>query len=75
MHACRGLRSCSPRTSKRGLRVSLGQLIRTSLEAGLREPTPVRDEDPLFADDAVFEGRAPRDLARNHDRHLYGDPT
>jgi hypothetical protein len=29
--------------------------------------------DPLFADRAVYKGRAPGNLAAEHDAHLYGD--
>jgi hypothetical protein len=53
--------------------ISLGELIRTSLSHVLsmeREDSRLRD--PLFADDAVFTGPAPADLAANHDEHLYG---
>ncbi len=58
--------------------VSLGDLIRRALEAWLRSPRDsptAADEDPLFADDAVWTGDVPIDLARDHDRHLYGDET
>ncbi|MEE8277601.1 MAG: CopG family transcriptional regulator [Thermoanaerobaculia bacterium] len=58
------------RASQEG--VSLGELIRRSLaQTLLQEPAAVSD-DPLFADDAVFRGEAPADLAAEHDRHLYG---
>jgi hypothetical protein len=29
--------------------------------------------DPFLADRKVFRGRTPKDLAANHDRHLYGE--
>ena len=52
--------------------VSLGRLIRDSLEERIsRDAGP--KEDPFFADAFVFRGRSPKDLARNHDRHLYGE--
>jgi hypothetical protein len=54
-------------------KVSLGHLIRTSLRESLSRPTPGTQRDPLWEDDAVFRGRAPRDLARNHDRYLEED--
>lgn len=31
------------------------------------------ENDPLFSDNAVFDGDAPQDLARNHDTYLYGE--
>ena len=58
------------RARERG--VSLGELIRESLDASLPGTGPARSEDPLFADAAVYSGRAPRNLAAAHDEHLYG---
>ncbi|MFW5920840.1 MAG: CopG family transcriptional regulator [Polyangiales bacterium] len=58
------------RARERG--TSLGGLIREALEAALSGPD---DDDPLFADDEVFDGDAPRDLASAHDHYLYGDGT
>lgn len=55
-----------------GLGVSLGEFIRRSLEAATRQRASKRQTDPLVADTAVFRGDAPRDLARHHDRYLYG---
>jgi predicted DNA-binding protein len=56
--------------------MSLGGFIRESVERAL-EPTdgePAADTtDPLFADDAVFSGETPSDLAESHDDYLYGD--
>ena len=56
--------------------MSLGGFIRESVERAL-EPTdgePSSDTtDPLFADDAVFRGQTPADLAESHDDYLYGD--
>jgi hypothetical protein len=56
------------------LGISVGELIRQSLAAIIYRPTDRAREDPLFADQAVFGGQAPRDLAKHHDRHLYGEP-
>ncbi len=50
--------------------VSLGELIRNSLEASLPGSSNDPGKDPLF-EDAVFEGPTPRDLARRHDDYLY----
>ena len=58
------------------LGISVGELIRQSLAAMIvYRPTDRATEDPFFADQAIFHGRAPRDLAKHHDRHLYGEPT
>lgn len=55
--------------SSRGL--SLGQLVRSCLEAGLNARfSPAAD--PLFTDRAVSSRDGPRDLAARHDDHLYG---
>ena len=59
------------RARERG--VSLGELIRESLDSALPTAAPVRADDPLFTDAAVFVGKAPRDLAAAHDRYLYGE--
>lgn len=52
--------------------VSLGELIRDSLDRLLRPSEHSAGDDPLFSDDAVFTGESPEDLAAEHDRHLYG---
>jgi hypothetical protein len=51
-------------------KVSLGHLIRTSLRESLDHPAPDGRRDPLWDDETVVTRRAPRDLARNHDRYL-----
>ncbi len=58
----------------RELGVSLGELIRQSLDAQLARNRTPTEEDALFADRAVFTGEAPSNLSQNHDRYLYGDP-
>lgn len=50
--------------------VSLGSLIRSSLEAMLGVGVAT---DPLFADSVVYEGESPADLSANHDDYLYGE--
>ena len=56
------------------MRVSLGQYIREALKKSLdMEKRRETDEDPLFLDNAVFDGTTPEDLASNHDGYLYGD--
>lgn len=54
------------------LGMSRGQFIRESLSLRLNGGEHSA-EGPFFADDAIFEGDAGNDLARNHDRYLYGD--
>lgn len=53
--------------------ISVGELIRRLLVESFRDRGLVAEEDPLFADAAVFAGEAPSDLAAEHDRHLYED--
>lgn len=59
------------RARERG--VSLGELIRESLDSALPTSAPARVHDSLFTDSAVFAGKAPKDLAAAHDRYLYGE--
>jgi len=54
-------------------RISLGHLIRSSLQTAIEQRDEAPERDPLWADDEVFRGRTPRDLARHHDRHLESD--
>jgi hypothetical protein len=56
------------RAKQRG--ISLGELIRDSLDAAL--PGVSYDQDPLF-EDIIFDGPAPRDLSAKHDKYLYGE--
>jgi hypothetical protein len=51
--------------------VSFGVVVRESLDAALPALEWIGGDDPLFADGAVWRGRAPRALAREHDRFLY----
>ena len=59
------------RARERG--VSLGELIRESLDAAVPAYSPARAADPLFTDSAVFAGKAPKDISASHDRYLYGE--
>jgi hypothetical protein len=52
--------------------ISFGELLRRSLEAAVQTPD-THYEDPVFTDDAVFEGPAPADVSAEHDGYLYGD--
>ena len=52
--------------------VSLGELVRDALFKVISSKERPQ-ADSLFADTAVFHGETPFDLARDHDRYLYGD--
>lgn len=54
------------------LGISLGELIRKSLLGILKSKT-ISGVDTLFTDRAVYQGSAPKDLAKNHDNYLYGE--
>jgi hypothetical protein len=54
--------------------LSLGGFIRESLEKTLQPPDVDQvDEDPFFADNFVYQGKTPKDLALNYDDYLYGN--
>jgi hypothetical protein len=57
----------------RGLGVSLGTLVRRSLEQALDRPATLSTDDPLLASRAVFCGESPGNLAADHDAWLYGE--
>lgn len=52
--------------------VSMGELIRDSLDAALSAVTYDAERDPLF-EDVVYDGPAPADGASNHDKYLYDE--
>ncbi len=54
-------------------KVSLGELIRSSLATLLRSSSLSPKRDPLFSDTSVYRGSAPMDSSQNHDRYLYGE--
>jgi hypothetical protein len=57
------------------LGISLGELIRQSLEAALRGNSGEVREDPFFQDRAVYAGPAPANLSADHDDFLYGESS
>jgi hypothetical protein len=59
-------------SSARQRGVSLGELIRESLDAAMPAVGYEAGPDPLYAD-VVFDGPAPRDLSTRHDEHLYDE--
>lgn len=54
---------------------SLGEIVREALEIMLKisKSKSTTISDPFFEDTAVYKGKAPKDLALNHDTYLYGD--
>ncbi len=54
----------------RSKQVSFGELVRRSLEKMLQEE---EQYDTFTSDKAVFRGKVPSDLAKNHDKYLYGE--
>ncbi len=57
----------------RELGVSLGELIRESLEGVLKKKKPSLNDDLFWADRAVAKGPKAGDAASKHDEYLYGD--
>ena len=55
--------------------VSFGVVVRESLDSALPALEWAVGDDPLFLDGAVWRGRSPRALARDHDRFLYGSES
>ena len=53
--------------------ISLGELIRHSLASAVRGRGAEVQEDPLFSDERVYTGKAPKNTAKEHDRYLTGD--
>jgi hypothetical protein len=58
------------RAKQRG--ISLGELIRDSLNAAVPAVTYDLKNDPLF-EDVIYDGPAPRDTSSKHDKNLYDD--
>jgi hypothetical protein len=50
--------------------ISLGELIRDSVEKRLGAKQTARQEDPLFADNETFKDSWPADVSGNHDKYL-----
>ena len=51
--------------------VSLGELIRESLEQRIETSKSLKKYDPFFDDVDTFKVEKTKDLAKNHDRYLY----
>ncbi len=51
--------------------MSLAELIRELLDASIPRTGPAYAADPIFADDVVFSGPAPKDHSSAHDKPLY----
>lgn len=65
-----GLKRRSQALAQR-LGISLGELIRESLEATLRGDAGEVREDALFTDTATYDGPLPADFSERHDENLY----
>ena len=54
--------------------VSFGEFVRQALkQATTRNGNSSKRADPLLHDEAVFRGRVPKDISKNHDFYLYGE--
>jgi hypothetical protein len=53
--------------------LSLGEVIRESLENWLKNQKKRPVGDPLFNEVPVFEGKVPDDYSIKHDQYLYGE--
>ena len=53
--------------------ISLGELVRQSLASQLKPAGRQASLDPLLADQAIYSGSTPKDLAKKHDAYLYGE--
>jgi hypothetical protein len=62
-------RAAQAHASQRG--ISLGELLRESLEQRLNAEPPERAGDPLFLDRAIYADTGPTDTAEHHDDDLY----
>ncbi len=51
--------------------ISLGELIRESLENALLQAKNAPRTDPFFEDRHFFDGDVPTDLSANHDEYLH----
>jgi hypothetical protein len=58
------------RAKQRG--ISLGELIRSSLDAAVPAASYDLERDSLF-EDVIFDGPGPEDTAAKHDRYLYDE--
>ena len=50
--------------------ISLGELIRESLDAALSAGSSQAQQDPLF-ENVIYDGPAPADGSLNHEKYLY----
>jgi DNA-binding transcriptional ArsR family regulator len=52
--------------------VSLGELVRDSLDATLPAVSYDAERDPLF-EDVIYDGPSPADVSAKHDKYLYDE--
>jgi hypothetical protein len=55
--------------------ISVGTLVRESLEDKINAFESKSDRDPFFADEHVYMGLSPAQLSLKHDDYLYGENT
>ena len=55
------------------MHLSLGELIRQSLEEKLNKKRGARPYDPFFDKPPCFKGKAPKNASLQHDDYLYGE--
>jgi hypothetical protein len=53
--------------------ISMGEYIRNLLEESLALGYTLNKTDSFFSDKAIFTGKAPKDISKNHDQYLYGE--
>lgn len=53
--------------------MTLGQLIRESLNHVIEDVGAKAESDPFWSDRSVFKDAGPADAAKNHDAYLYGN--
>ena len=53
--------------------LSLGDVVRESLENWLKNRRQRSTDDPLFHNVPVYDGPVPDDYSINHDKYLYGE--
>jgi len=57
----------------REMGISLGELIRKSIENFIEQQNVNRDYDPFIYDNEFYEGEIESDLSVNHDKYIYGE--
>lgn len=53
------------------MKISLGELIRISLEDKLSSAKNNQESDSFFEDNNFYSGNVPKDLSEKHDEYIY----